>query len=104
MMNKTQSYLHSKIPFGIMRKIEVDYDTGCWLWLGEKNRNGYGRAWWKGQRFMVHRLVWMLLGRPLDDDKILDHLCSVRNCCNPTHMSAVTHQHNTHRGKAVLFK
>lgn len=103
MITKTQLYLFSKLPIKIQNKITI-VTNGCWLWQGELNRNGYGRCWCSNKRHMTHRLIYTLLKSSIDKGLLLDHTCRIRNCCNPTHTSPVTHQHNTHRGKARLFK
>ena len=78
-------------------------ESGCWLWLGELNRNGYGRLSVGGRRAMAHRLAYELLVGPIAPGLVLDHLCRVRCCCNPAHLEPVTVRENTHRGEAVLF-
>lgn len=103
MITRTQQTLLCRLPERVINRITID-ENGCWLWEGELNRNGYGRIKIDGGRYMIHRYVWHHLGRALDDDQVLDHCCRVRRCCNPTHLSAVTVQHNTRRGRAVLFK
>jgi hypothetical protein len=103
MITKTQLYLFSKIPEHFRQRIVIR-SNGCWLWQGEINRNGYGRCWFEGGRYMIHKWVWKLMGRPLENKQVLDHGCSTRNCCNPTHISNVTQRHNVHRGKARLYR
>jgi hypothetical protein len=78
--------------------------TPCWHWRGRINRNGYGRIYWKGLEPVAHRLVYTLLVGPIPDGLILDHLCKCRHCVQPEHLEPVTHQINTRRGHAVLFK
>jgi hypothetical protein len=78
--------------------------SNCWCWTGRINRNGYGRARWEGRDPVVHRTVWTILRGLIPDGLILDHLCKVRNCVNPLHLQPVTHQENTLRGDAILFK
>lgn len=79
-------------------------ESGCWIWMGELNRNGYGRVAFGGARRMVYRIMYILLVRAIPDALHLDHLCRVRCCCNPSHLEPVTPRENTLRGKAVLFK
>lgn len=76
----------------------------CWHWLGEINRNGYGRVWLDGVRHMAHRLFYVLLVGDIPPGLIVDHLCRRRSCCNPLHLEPVTHQVNTLRGEAKLFQ
>jgi hypothetical protein len=37
---------------------------------------------------------------PILDGLVIDHLCSVRRCCNPDHLEAVTNAENTRRGES----
>lgn len=93
------------LPSRIEQYIHRIPESGCWIWMGELNRNGYGRIPFGGKRRMIHKLVWILLGKsPLSEGFIHDHKCRVRCCCNPAHLEPVTHQENTLRGEAVLFK
>jgi hypothetical protein len=66
----------------------------CWLWLGPLNRHGYGI--YSNKR--THRIAYELLVGAVPRGLELDHLCRVRNCCNPAHLEAVTHQVNAKRG------
>lgn len=68
---------------------------GCWLWIGYTDKDGYGRS---GPHF-VHRTAYRLHVGPIPDGMTIDHLCRVRNCCNPAHLEAVTTRENTFRGE-----
>lgn len=83
----------------------VVIENGCWLWQVNINRNGYGRNYVKSKRYMAHITIYKLLKGEYPEGMLLDHVyCDHRNCCNPTHLSPVTVQHNTHRGRAILHK
>ncbi|MUN41494.1 HNH endonuclease signature motif containing protein [Actinomadura litoris] len=79
----------------------IDADGPCWLWTGAKHRNGYG-AINRGRRGLgtavVHRFVWELLVGPVPEGMDLDHLCRVRECCNPDHLQPVSRPDNVARG------
>jgi hypothetical protein len=82
-------------------------ECGCWHWIGQLNRNGYARIWWKGKNRVAHRAVWEQMVGPIQEGLLLDHvasLCSLRSCVNPAHLEPVTPRINTLRGKAILFK
>src|SRR3546814_10434391 len=76
--------------------------TGCWIWEGSDSGNGYGKVSIGGRDCMFHRVVYELLVGPIPPDRVLDHRCRVRRCCNPDHLEPVTVRVNTHRGDAIL--
>lgn len=92
------------LPKNIQARISHEPVTGCWVWTGRMNRNGYGRAWFRGKEPVIHRVVWTVLVGPIPPGYLLDHLCRNRKCCNPAHLEPVTPQENTLRGEAVLFR
>src|SRR6185436_17166122 len=77
-------------------------NTGCWLWMRECNRDGYGRAPWLSGRKLAHRVSFYVLRGPVPIGLEIDHLCRVRCCVNPDHMELVTHHVNTMRGQSVM--
>jgi hypothetical protein len=100
----------SFVDSGLQRLISIELDanpllgTPCWCWMGRLNRNGYGRAWWRGREPVAHRAVFESLIGDIPKKLLLDHLCRIRHCVNPWHMDVVTHRENTQRGAAVLFR
>lgn len=81
-------------------------DTPCWLWVGWKDKDGYGRFSFPGKKgdksrrhLYVHRLAYMLKYGPpsLTKDMDIDHLCYNQDCVRPSHLEAVTHEENIRR-------
>ena len=69
-------------------------NTGCHLWTGAVQSNGYGRAW-DGKRVVyAHRLALKLAGVPLKKGLVVDHKCRVRCCVDPAHLRQVTQGEN----------
>lgn len=68
---------------------------GCWLWLHEPTKAGYGRLHAGGLRLYAHRTMLELkLGRPLAAGEHALHECDVKACIAPGHLYAGTHQQN----------
>lgn len=65
-----------------------DGSDACWLWLGTRDGQGYGRIHWRGRDRQAHRLSLELhLGRSLRPDEVTRHrsTCS-KLCVRPTHL------------------
>lgn len=76
------------------------YATSCWVWTGAHNPKGYGLVGRDdGESSAIHRRMYELHIGPIPDGLELDHLCRVRDCCNPAHLEAVTHAENCRRGR-----
>lgn len=77
---------------------KVERGDDCWLYRGNLNTNGYGRARRNGATIAAHRYVYELMVGPIPAGLTLDHLCRTRACCNPAHLEAVTLKENIRRG------
>lgn len=76
-------------------------ETGCWIWLLSKSRLGYGQYWCNKKNVRAHRFSYELARGPIHPGMVVDHLCRVKHCVNPSHMEIVTNQENLLRGKRV---
>lgn len=79
--------------------MRIDVTDTCWLWTGAVKDNGYGVTSYKGRQWYVHRLVWTIARGDIPKGLQMDHLCRVRNCCNPAHLEPVTQRENLIRGE-----
>ncbi|SRR6266566_1827343 len=87
----------------IFGKIEINAETQCWLWMGNKP-SGYGHVKLRGETVKVHRLMYAWLVGPLPRGlkiRQVDHLCKIKHCCNPVHLEKVTPRINTLRSNAI---
>lgn len=74
----------------LLSKVERDAETGCWLWQGATDPQGYGVFRWRAKVIYAHRAVCEWIGRGLDDGEVVNHLCGCRSCCNPQHLEPTT--------------
>ena len=90
--HKTLNYFENFI-----NKIYVDPINECWIWVGAKNDDGYGR-FWNGERLIFsHRYAYEYYRSKIPKDLTVDHLCRNRICCNPKHLELVTRKENLFR-------
>lgn len=93
------SDLYNENALGRLRaSYQVNPVTGCWLWTGGTNPEGYGNFWYLGQTVSAHRAAYYLLVGEVEAELTLDHLCRKRNCVNPSHLEPVTERENILRG------
>ena len=80
-----------------MKRFEARYipepNSGCWLWEGHLNDDGYGTLGVEN----AHRVSWELFRGGIPDGLDIDHLCRNRGCVNPEHLEPVTTQVNVLR-------
>ena len=72
------------------------------MWKGNIHRKGYGTIRNEGKMVKMHRYFYEVTNHiTIPDGLVIDHLCRVRPCVNPSHLEAVTSKENTRRG--ILF-
>lgn len=70
----------------------------CWLWLGAKTPDGYGRFYISPGRYQAaHRFAYEQLVAEIPAGLELDHLCRQPSCVNPWHVDPVTTAVNSER-------
>jgi hypothetical protein len=84
---------------GKVVKEDRGHASPCWLWQGDLTESGYGKGVNRllGGNFRVHRGAYETFVGPIPEGHEIDHLCYVRNCCNPEHLEAVTPEQNKAR-------
>ena len=73
-------------------------DGECMVFLGCRNRDGYGTVRYQGKVSKAHRVWWMVHGREIPDGLTIDHLCRNRACVRLDHLEVVSLGENIRRG------
>lgn len=90
------SFIWAKFKHLVRKSKESD----CWIWTGSVGQDGYGRIRLAGAIRRTHRLSYLAHKGEIPSGTVLDHLCRVRECCNPDHLEAVTNRENILRGES----
>lgn len=80
-----------------MERVMPEPMSGCWLWSGRLDKDGYGKCQasgknWKEQR--AHRVAYRLFKSKIPKGKMILHGCDTPSCVNPEHLRPGTAQDN----------
>src|SRR3990167_6386730 len=85
----------------ILGQSQPEPNSGCWLWTGADDGNGYGTLTVGRVMRKAHLYSYEAFVGPIPEGLQLDHLCRVRCCVNPDHLEPVTQRENILRGMGI---
>ena len=94
----------------ILERTFEDKTTGCWVYQGHIDKDGYGQVSDGSRTRQVHRCMYEITNGPIQEGLKAGHLCDdkypkdcilYRKCCNPDHIKPMTNKENIDRGYAL---
>lgn len=68
------------------RYIETDPNTGCWEFIGTRNKRGYGVFTFENKKVPAHRFSYQIHVGNIPEGRLVLHKCDNPPCVNPEHL------------------
>jgi hypothetical protein len=103
--NTRRSYTDERRELAFLAKTSRS-ESGCWAWIGTKDRQGYGRFGMGGRSNTqpAHRFAYERWVGPVPADAVIRHKCHNRSCVNPDHLELGTQKQNMGDTKDLVIK
>lgn len=88
---KLRSYTH---PIEARLVKNSRWEGDCLVWIGKRNKRGYGSIEVDGRTWRVHRYVWTVACGPIPEGYVVLHLCDNPSCLNLQHLAVGTQHDN----------
>lgn len=80
------------IKYDIEDRCEKITESGCWIWMGSMDTQGYGQIR-RGSRPGKLRYTHRVMSDAVEGKEAM-HICDIPACCNPTHIVLGSHSDN----------
>lgn len=84
----------SRITDSLLENCTPEPNSGCWIWLGSSNSDGYPTINRNGKTVLATRVVLEDRDGPLPSGICALHTCDVPPCLNPDHLWGGTQKEN----------
>jgi hypothetical protein len=76
------------------QKFVIEPENGCWLWTSALNNRGYGLFQMDRIAKSAHKFAFEKFYHKILSGLVIDHVCKIKRCVNPTHMRLMTSKQN----------
>ena len=99
-------YKRKSLEERVLALISKDKTTGCWIFQGTIDKDGYGQISNNCKTVQVHRAMYQSKNGNIPAGLIAGHTCDdkypkdckeYRKCCNPDHITPMTLKENVNR-------
>lgn len=66
----------------------------CWIWMGWKDKDGYGGLTINKKQWRAHRWIYQHINGPIKKGLFICHRCDNPSCVNPEHLFEASHTEN----------
>lgn len=81
----TASKVSKPLKERLLAKVEK-VESGCWMFRGNLDKNGYGVIWVDRKKAFAHRMAFSVFCEPIQKGDVICHKCDVPACINPAHL------------------
>jgi len=103
-------YDRQSVEERILAQVTKDETTGCWVWNGLLDKDGYGQISDNCKTVRTHKRMYELNNGVIPKGMIAGHMCddkypndckNYRKCCNPEHIKPMTNKENIKRASEL---